>query len=45
MNNKFSGSAEGTAVGTRIEHDGLGERSLDNALYYGIQTSRALENF
>jgi len=45
MNNTISGNAEGTAVGTRTDHDGLGERSIDNALYYGIQTSRALENF
>jgi aspartate ammonia-lyase len=33
------------ALGERVEHDGLGSRSIDNALYYGIQTSRALENF
>ncbi|MFD1469554.1 aspartate ammonia-lyase [Hymenobacter caeli] len=29
----------------RIEHDFLGERSLPNDVYYGIQTLRALENF
>lgn len=29
----------------RIEHDFLGEREIDNTLYYGVQTLRALENF
>lgn len=29
----------------RIEHDALGERQLDENLYYGIQTQRAKENF
>lgn len=29
----------------RIEHDALGERQLNEALYYGIQTQRAKENF
>ncbi|MGE0004876.1 MAG: aspartate ammonia-lyase [Parvibaculaceae bacterium] len=29
----------------RTEHDALGSRSIDDRLYYGIQTSRALENF
>ncbi|RDE22606.1 aspartate ammonia-lyase [Motiliproteus coralliicola] len=29
----------------RIEHDALGERQLDEAVYYGIQTQRAKENF
>jgi aspartate ammonia-lyase len=29
----------------RIEEDALGKRSLDNRLYYGIQTSRAVDNF
>lgn len=29
----------------RIEHDALGERQLDDKLYYGIQTLRAKENF
>ncbi|AYA37861.1 aspartate ammonia-lyase [Hymenobacter oligotrophus] len=30
---------------SRIEHDFLGERTLPNDVYYGIQTLRALENF
>lgn len=29
----------------RIEHDALGERQLEETLYYGIQTLRAKENF
>ena len=29
----------------RIEHDALGERQLNESLYYGIQTQRAKENF
>ncbi|PKV62612.1 aspartate ammonia-lyase [Pontibacter ramchanderi] len=29
----------------RIEHDFLGEREIPNEVYYGIQTTRALENF
>jgi aspartate ammonia-lyase len=29
----------------RIEHDFLGEKQLDDRLYYGVQTARALENF
>ncbi|MEP4079827.1 aspartate ammonia-lyase [Haloferula sp.] len=29
----------------RQEHDSLGEREISNSNYYGIQTSRALENF
>jgi len=29
----------------RIEHDALGERQLDETLYYGVQTQRAKENF
>ncbi len=29
----------------RTEHDALGERELDESLYYGIQTLRAKENF
>jgi len=31
--------------GVRVEHDSLGERELPNAVYYGVQTQRALENF
>jgi aspartate ammonia-lyase len=30
---------------TRIEHDFLGNREIDNDKYYGIQTLRAIENF
>jgi aspartate ammonia-lyase len=29
----------------RIEHDLLGEKSIPNDVYYGVQTARALENF
>jgi aspartate ammonia-lyase len=30
---------------TRIEHDFLGEKEIPQAVYYGVQTARALENF
>lgn len=30
---------------TRLEHDFLGEREIENTKYYGVQTLRALENF
>jgi aspartate ammonia-lyase len=30
---------------TRLEHDFLGEREIPDDRYYGVQTSRALENF
>jgi aspartate ammonia-lyase len=30
---------------TRIEKDSMGEREIDDRLYYGIQTLRAIENF
>lgn len=30
---------------TRLEHDFLGEKSINDNLYYGVQTLRALENF
>ena len=30
---------------TRVEHDLLGEKTVPNEAYYGIQTARALENF
>ncbi|WP_069659022.1 aspartate ammonia-lyase [Arcticibacter eurypsychrophilus] len=30
---------------TRIEHDSLGEKEIDNTMFYGIQTLRAIENF
>ena len=32
-------------MSTRIEHDFLGELSIPNDVYYGVQTYRALENF
>ena len=30
---------------TRKEHDFIGELEIDDSLYYGIQTLRAVENF
>jgi aspartate ammonia-lyase len=30
---------------TRVEHDPLGERTVPSDAYYGIQTTRAVENF
>jgi aspartate ammonia-lyase len=38
-------SKEALAAEVRIEHDSLGERSIPNSVYYGVQTIRALENF
>ncbi|KAA9332454.1 aspartate ammonia-lyase [Hymenobacter busanensis] len=35
----------GTPTTSRLEHDFLGERSISDQYYYGIQTLRALENF
>ncbi|NUQ36341.1 MAG: aspartate ammonia-lyase, partial [Caldilineales bacterium] len=32
-------------MATRKEHDFLGERELSDAVYYGVQTLRATENF
>lgn len=32
-------------MSTRKEHDFIGEMEIDNSVYYGIQTLRALENF
>jgi aspartate ammonia-lyase len=32
-------------VRMRIEHDLLGEKSIPDEVYYGVQTARALENF
>ncbi|WP_288546611.1 lyase family protein, partial [uncultured Helicobacter sp.] len=32
-------------MGTRIEHDFIGELEIDENVYYGIQTLRAVENF
>ena len=29
----------------RIEHDLLGDKSIPDDVYYGVQTARALENF
>ncbi len=33
------------AVGTRMEHDLLGDKAVPADAYYGVQTARALENF
>jgi len=33
------------AADTRIEHDSIGDLEIPNNLYYGVQTSRALQNF
>jgi aspartate ammonia-lyase len=30
---------------TRLEHDFLGDKEIENTKYYGVQTLRALENF
>lgn len=30
---------------TRVEHDFIGEKTIPNNVYYGVQTLRALENF
>lgn len=30
---------------TRVEHDFIGELEIDESVYYGVQTFRALENF
>jgi aspartate ammonia-lyase len=35
----------GRSVGTRVEHDLLGDRELPEQAYYGVQTLRAVENF
>ncbi len=32
-------------MGTRVEHDFLGELTIPDDVYYGIQTFRAMENF
>ncbi len=32
-------------MGTRIEHDLIGEKEIPNEVYYGVQTARAQENF
>jgi aspartate ammonia-lyase len=29
----------------RIEHDLLGQKSIPDDAYYGVQTARAMENF
>jgi aspartate ammonia-lyase len=31
--------------GFRVEHDSLGNREVSNSAYYGVQTTRAIENF
>jgi aspartate ammonia-lyase len=33
------------AADTRTEHDSLGDLEIPNNVYYGVQTSRALQNF
>jgi len=33
------------AAETRTEHDSLGDKTIPNAAYYGVQTVRAMENF
>ena len=38
-------SGRSAAGDTRIEHDSLGDLEIPNNQYYGVQTSRALENF
>ncbi len=35
----------GSAKGTRVEHDLLGEKRVPAGAYYGVQTLRAMENF
>lgn len=32
-------------MGTRKEHDFIGELEIDDSVYYGVQTFRAMENF
>ncbi len=32
-------------MATRVEHDFIGELEIDDSVYYGVQTFRALENF
>ncbi|MBR7046864.1 MAG: hypothetical protein IKI43_00645, partial [Campylobacter sp.] len=32
-------------MATRKEHDFIGELEIDDSLYYGVQTFRAVENF
>ncbi len=32
-------------MNTRKEHDSLGEMEINDAVYYGVQTQRAIENF
>ena len=32
-------------MGTRKEHDFIGELEIDDSVYYGVQTFRAVENF
>lgn len=41
----FSSANQYESVGTRSEHDLLGDREVPNDFYYGIQTLRAVENF
>ena len=30
---------------SRLEHDFLGELTIDDSVYYGVQTLRAMNNF
>lgn len=32
-------------MATRKEHDFIGELEIDDSVYYGVQTFRAMENF
>ena len=32
-------------MGTRVEHDFIGELEIADNVYYGVQTFRALQNF
>jgi aspartate ammonia-lyase len=45
-NARLTGRAVGYLTGDlRVEHDLLGERTLSDDVYYGVQTLRAVENF
>ena len=36
---------KGVTMATRKEHDFIGELEIDDSVYYGVQTFRAVENF
>lgn len=38
-------SSRAVAADTRTEHDSIGDLEIPNTVYYGVQTSRAIENF